>query len=556
MRRRQRLLSPRYASPEQVRGRRVTTASDVYSLGVLLYQLLGGEHPYPFEAVTEDEMVRAICEARPVPPSIAVARSGHAPEIAAARGTTPAKLRRGLADDLDAIVMKAMGKRPEERYGSVERLSEDIGRSLAGLPVRARAGSLAYRARKFARRHRLPLAAAALALAVAAFILVTFVRLVQERARVEATVDFVDVLFRESNPDRADGEELTAREILERASARAGPDLQRHPMIQAEVNKALGRVYHNLGDLAEAQRLLTEALRLQREHGPDDDEAIARRLNELAAVVHGRGQLEDAEPLYREALERIGGCAAPDPAAVPIASNLAVVRAESGDFAGAETLERCVQDRRRRLLPADHPDVATDLGVEAARRYHQGELEEAEQLLRRALAIRRDHFGPVHTKVAKTLNNLGRVIHAAGRPEEAERLLRQALEVRRRLLGVGHLDVATTEKNLAQALIDLGRAEQAEPLARHAVASLRSTLAAGDWRVADAESVLGGCLVALGRRREGGILLTASTPILEREKGDASPYTRAARRRLQAYQGLLGEGESTARPPGKIPGGR
>ncbi len=145
--------------------------------------------------------------------------------------------------------------------------------------------------------------------------------------------------------------------------------------------------------------------------------------------------------------------------------------------------------------------------------------------------------------MAKTLNNLGRVIHAAGRPEEAEKPLRQALEARRLLLGDDHLDVATTEKNLAQVLADLGQAEQAEPLARHAAASLRSTLAAGDWRVADAESVLGGCLVALGHLRAGGILLTSSTPILEREKGSASPYTRAARRRMEAYQGLLGEGE-------------
>ncbi len=533
----QRLFSPRYASPEQVRGERVTTASDVYALGVLLYQLLAGSHPYPFEAVTEEELVQAICEAQPAAPSVTVARAGAArdpAEVAAARATRPAKLRRRLADGLDAIVMKAMRKRPEERYGSVERLSEDIGRWLDGLPVSARASSPAYRARKFVRRHRLPLAAAALALVVAAFILVTFIRLAQERARVGAIVGFVEDLFREQNPDRADGEVLTARDILERASVRVGPGLVDHPLVQAEVNAVLGSVYQNLGDLAEAQRLAAEALRLQRRHDPGNDSAVARRANELAAVLHKLGDVEAAEPLYGEALKRVGGCRSPDPDALYIASNLAVLYSERGDLAEAEDLARCVREERERRLPSDHPDIATSLGVEAHLHYRQGELEQAAELFRRALAIRREYYDTDHTKVANTLNNLGGVLLAGGQTGEAEEALRQALDIRRRLLGGDHPQVANTEKNLARALTALGEAAAAEPLARNAVAVLRS--GKPGWRLADAESVLGGCLVALGRLAEAEPLLRGSLPIIEREKGEQSAYARAARQRIAALE--------------------
>ncbi len=541
IRRRHRLLSPRYASPEQVRGERVTTASDVYALGVLLYELLAGCHPYRFEAATEDELLRLVCDTEVPLPSVAVAREGRGAEIAAARATTAAKLRRRLTDDLDAIVAKAMRKRPEERYGSVEKLSEDLGRSLRGLPVSARGSSPGYRVRKFVRRHRLSLAAAALALAVAASLLATLVlrgRLTRERTRVEAIGDFANALFRESNPDRADGEDLSARDVLERASARVGPDLLQHPMIQAEVNAVLGRVNQNLGELAEAQRLLTEALRLQREHDPGDDAAVARRANELAAVLHDLGDAAAAESLYREAMERIGGCRSPDLEGLLIAGNLALLLAERGAFSEAAAIERCVRERRERELPPGHKDVASTLSTEAYRRYNQGDPKAAAELFRGALEIRREVFGAGHTRVANVLHNLGGVLVSDGQAEEAEGLLRQALAIRRRLLGAEHPKVASTEKNLARALTALGDAATAEPLARHAVAVLSAGKA--DWRLADAQSVLGGCLAALGRIAEAEPLLLASYQVLEQVKGSQSPYTLAAGRRIDLLNASRG----------------
>jgi non-specific serine/threonine protein kinase/serine/threonine-protein kinase len=182
-----RLMTPEYASPEQVRGRRVTTASDVYSLGVVLYELLSGRQPYRVTTGDPEELIRVVCERDPERPSTAVTQAGPGPEATVVvRGETAAGLARRLRGDLDAIVLKAMRKEPELRYASADQLSEDIGRHLAGVPVLARRGTAGYRAGKFVRRHRVGLAAAALVLAALAGGIVMTVREARRARAAEA----------------------------------------------------------------------------------------------------------------------------------------------------------------------------------------------------------------------------------------------------------------------------------------------------------------------------------------------------------------------------------
>src|SRR5690606_16880546 len=165
-----RMLTPEYASPEQVRGAPVTTASDVYALGMVLYQLLCGRRPYEvIRSLAPAEIERVVLEQDPAPPSVAIARGDHADAqtapaaVAGRRGMSPDALRRRLRGDLDTITLKALAKAPERRYGSALQLADDIARHLDGLPVTARPDSIAYRAAKFIRRHRTPVAAGALA---------------------------------------------------------------------------------------------------------------------------------------------------------------------------------------------------------------------------------------------------------------------------------------------------------------------------------------------------------------------------------------------------------
>jgi serine/threonine-protein kinase len=253
-----RLLTPSYASPEQVRGEAITTASDVYSLGVLLYELLAGRSPYRVEPGLLHEVERAICEEEPERPSQALLRSPAAgptaEAIAAARGMRPAALRRRLAGDLDNVVLMALRKEPGRRYGSAAQLAADLERHLGDLPVLARPDTLAYRGRKFVQRHRAAVAAAGLSLLVLAGFVVSLAaqgrRLARERDKARYALSFLVDVFEDADPHKTAGAALTAREILARGAARAAGELSRPPEVQAAALDAIGQLGLGLGQAA------------------------------------------------------------------------------------------------------------------------------------------------------------------------------------------------------------------------------------------------------------------------------------------------------------------
>jgi eukaryotic-like serine/threonine-protein kinase len=528
------VLTPEYAAPEQVRGQPVTTATDVYALGLLLYELLCGVRAQSAPTLTPAALERAICETDPPPPSAALPAGAPADVQArvAARGGSLDRLRRRLHGDLDTIVATALRKDPARRYASVDLLSADIERHLTGLPVVARADTLRYRTGKFLRRHRIGVAATAavtLSLALGLGIAVTgLVRAqrAEERALDDARTagqvsDFLVELFRVNTPGEARGNTVTARELLDRGAERVATQLDSQPVVQArllrtmgqaydalglydpalalfeqeldierartgersaEVAAALGRlagIHGNRGDYARSRDLARAALDIQEGIQPVDSTELATTLNQLG-TAHGRlGELDDARAALERAFaldeRRLG--ADHGRLASPL-NNLAILHWQQGDVAAAAPLFQRALALWERDYGAEHPVVAHVVNNLALVSKQAGDFAQARAFHERALAIREKALPAGHPDIAESLNNLGSLLLDTREYDEARRLLERALELRERALGPDHAYVATTLNNLGFALIGLGDAATARPPLERAHAILELSVGA------------------------------------------------------------------------------
>jgi len=544
-------MTPEYASPEQVRGERVTTASDVYSLGVVLYQLLTGHAPYRLEERTEAEITRAICEEDPKRPSAMVGRTEEirrgdgnvvrlSPDVVSrTREGDPRRLRRRLTGDLDSIVLRAMRKEPRHRYGSVDQLSEDIHRHLRGLPVRARRGGFAYRAGKFLRRNKIALA---VLLVIVGFSITTTVlwrqalhrrdQVDRERARQEAMFGILEVIVKSYGPDEVPGSHGATRLLLEQLGEKISEELKDEPELRADLFEEVGNICRDRGFHQEAEWLLAESLAISREIFPGDDPLLARRINNLGTVLYNLGEYEEATRLFSEAMEMKRRLGEDEERALKTISNLAILMTHRGDYAEAEKLYRYALTLRRRIYEPTHRSIADSLMGLGALFYTRGDFAQAEAKLREALEIRVNAYGPEHTRVASAHNNLGAVLHALGRLEEAEGHYQEALAIRRQRLGEDDPKTVRTKRNLAVLLLDLGELPTVAVLVPQLFEVLSATKPADDWELADAAGVLGTYLASLGRYAEAETCLLESYHGLAASKGPQATYTRDALHRL------------------------
>lgn len=463
-----RVMTPEYAAPEQVRGEPVTTATDVYALGAVLYELLTGRRAHQFERHTPAEVERVICDTEPDPPSAAV--------------TGADRLRRLLRGDLDTIVLKALQKDPARRYPSAEALLEDLRRSQSGLPITARPDSFGYRSRKFLLRHRAGVAAgAALVVALVGGLAATLWQ-AREKAREAATArevkDFVVNLFQVSDPAESRGREITARELLERGVRRVDSALGRQPAVQEELLGVLGKIHWELGLYAQADTLFSRAVVVaRRAYGPDHLE-VAARLTDQGTALRELGEYAAAESVFGRALGIRRRTLGPDH--VDFANTmgeLAMNLADAGEYARAESLYRAVLAIDTKNLGPDALEVASDLenlGVLLADQL--GQVEEADSTYRAVLEIRRKHYDAGHPQVVNVLANIAGNLQSLGRFAEAESLHRQVLAARRRLHPTGHPDVAYTLHGLATLLEETGRWPEAESLYTEALEQRRRLL--------------------------------------------------------------------------------
>jgi serine/threonine-protein kinase len=566
-------MTPEYASPEQVRGEPITTASDVYSLGVLLYLLLTGQRPY--RPTTDPQaLADAICKTEPVRPSSAIARAG---EVKEPSGETKL-LRRQLAGDLDNIVLMAMRKEPQRRYASADQLSNDIERYLEGLPVTARKDTLAYRTRKFVGRHKVgvTLAAAALLLIVGFSITATLLwqRAERARERSQAVVTFLVDLSSAPDPKLSHGVDITARELLDRGVKKMDQSFTGQPELRADLMSTMGTVYLNLGswdrakqlfetaldlhrktlgkndprianDLhnlastlrylgkdSAAEPLVYEALQLQRQRGDTRNIEYARGLTNLAAILDAKGDFDQAERLYKEGLVIKRTLPNVDRDIAISLNNLGKLAQTRGDFPTAGKYYRESLAIRRKLAGGQpDPDVAIALNNLASLLQDQGNLADAEIDYRESLALRRELYAGPNSKVAGSLSNLGNLLQARGDFAGAESCFREALSIADQTLPPDHPSRGVFLRNLASVLPSEGKAAEAEPLVREALAIFRAKPQT-PWRIPDTESVLGGCLTALGRYQEAEPLLLGSYPILLKDKGDGAKHAPEARQRI------------------------
>jgi eukaryotic-like serine/threonine-protein kinase len=445
-----RWMTPDYAAPEQVRGERTTTATDVYQLGVVLYRLLCGHHPYAAGAAGPAYLLeRAVCETEPRAPSRALLQEipprpsrDAAAVVAAQRAATPGQLRKALAGDLDSIVLRALQKEHTQRYGTAEALARDVRRHLAGQPVEARQGTLVYRTRKFVARHRVAAGGAALALLVLGATSTMYVVQIgreRDRAQLEArkageVAQFLVGLFQASDPRESPGTPVTAMTLLERGVEQAN-ELEGQPAVQAEMLHTIAHAYFGLGQLDAARAMWERSLDIRRRNLPAGHPDIAHSLAHIGWVW--------------------------------------LVGSEF--VAAAEHFESALAIQRAALGP-EHAEVANSLAGLGLAQNGLGDTGAAETNLRHALRIRRKLYDGPHAEVANGLHDLAIVLRTRGDIDAAVPLQREALQMRLALLHADDPAVAAARKKLGFLLLLQGDYPAAEPLLLEAHASLRHTL--------------------------------------------------------------------------------
>ena len=569
---RERIMTPLYASPEQVRGDPISTASDVYSLGVLLHELLTGRSPYRITTREPHEVARAILEQEPQKPSAVV----------------PAGIARRLRGDLDTIVLTAIQKEPGRRYGTAVQLEGDVRRHLAGLPLAAQPESRRSRARKFVRRHRLGVATGAgVSLLIIAFGVVSTIQSIRiraqgasitaERDRAEEVSDFLVGLFRISDPySGADGG-LSARAILDSGAVRIDRELAGQPHARAQMLFEMGRAYYGLGARDRARRFVETSLAIRRRVSPEATIEIASTLDFLGVVLREQGELDAAEQAYRDALRERRAMLGPGHREIARTLNgLASVLRAAGHFRSADSVSREAVAIDEASLANNPLDLAESLDGLAQAVHARGSFAEAAAMYRRVLTLRQNALGATHPEVGRSFARLAGAVGSAGDKGLADSLFRHGLQIERRTLGNDHPDVAADEAGHANLLhglgsdseavnlyehalttarrrlppvhtltatilsgigeleLDRGAPGRAEPLLREALAMRRSALPPQHPHIAETEELVGAAILAARRSMEAERYLLPSHEQLRAAYGDEDPRTQRARRRLIA----------------------
>ncbi len=546
-------MTPTWASPEQVAGAPITTASDVYQLGLLLYELVTGLRPQAARTSSLAELVELVCHQEPPAPSRAVlvdARDAAAAARAELRASTPAKLARRLRPDLDAIVACALAKEPDRRYPSAAALADDLERFLDGRPVRARRATMAVRAGKWIRRNPALTSAAALTalLTVGYAVAVTFQARAIERQRQLAEIEaakaaeverFVLGLFESSDPEVALGREVTARELLGRGVQRIDLGLAGQPAVQARLWSALGEIYGNLDLVGDGRALIERALGQQRRLYGERHAEVAASYHRLGVVLvaedrasEGVAALERAAALLRDlegsSSSRLGTTLAA----------LGSARRRAGDLTGAEQAYREGLAIHRAL--GDRAGIAASLTNLGALLYSRHDLAGAADYHGQALEMHRQVHGEAAPATTMARLNLGMTLRRLGRLDEGIALLEQAATRQAEIYGDDHFTTLWTRVELAMARIQHGDLDGADQLLSSAAPTLISRLGPTDVRSADVALGFGQLRVRQGRFPEAEPLLRAAEAGLVSRYGDT--HGRVARARLWLGRALAGQG--------------
>ena len=574
------MMTPEYASPEQILGLPVTTAADIYSLGVVLYELLTGRRPYKLKSNNPFEITKVITDSTPPRPSLIVTQGKRS-------DVWQSIISSQLRGDLDNIVLMAIRKEPHRRYSSVEQFAADIERHLNGMPVIARQDTLGYRATKFVQRNTAAVAGGVgLVIALSAGLAATRrqARIAQrQRDKAERINQFLQKMLASADP-RSEGKDVKVTEVLGMAAQSLESDFEGQPEIRADLDNTLGMTYLGLGQFESAQEHLRRSLETRLAIFPRDSVEVATSLHNYGMVLVGKGDLNKAEKLYREALqtfrERLGN---DDMRVAKALESIAYLVGLKGRHEESIDLYEEELHILRKISGENDPEVARTMGKLGNVLTVMDKRDLAEPMHRRALAILKRVHGPEHPDIASATYNLVGTIYAK-HPDEAEKLSRESLAACRKMLGEEHDDTVWAFYNLAYVLIHRGEYSEAEHYLREALArrganlpdkhpvvgssllllgrtlmaqgeysdartaleeSLalrRAALPEGHWLLATTLTFLGECLVYLGKTERGLNLMTHNCDLLEAKLGSGHEQTRLACERIEKVHRWIAAG--------------
>jgi serine/threonine protein kinase/tetratricopeptide (TPR) repeat protein len=549
--------TPEYMSPEQAlsSGEDVDTRTDVYSLGIILYELLAGAPPIELRKVAFDEYLRRLREEDPPKPSTKI-RTGDAEtktELARRRQTEPVALARQIGGDLDSIALKALEKDRGRRYGSASDFAADIGRYLRNEAVQAVPPSAAYRARKFTSRHRwgvvMACASVVVLTAAAAISIRQSIRANREAAVAEAVSNFLrnDVLAqagastqasRSTKPDP----HLEVRTALDRAATRIDGKFDQQPEVEAAIRETMGRTYEDLGLYPEAWTELEKALDLHRRVLGENDPKTLKTVSHLGRIAALQGKYPQAEALLSQSLaaqRRVLGSEHSD--SVYSMNNLATVYYRQGKFTQAEALHSQVLEILRRVLGPEHPSTLVSMTGLANDYGDQGKYAQAEALHSQVLEIQRRVLGPEHPSTLRTMVNLASVYNNDGKYAQAEALNNQALEIDRRVLGPEHPETMRSMHVLAAVYVDQGKYARGEALHSQILEIQRRVLGPEHPETLRSMNDLADAYGNLGKYAQAEALQSQTLEIQRRVLGFQHPSTLISFENLAETYGVEGK---------------
>ncbi len=584
-----RVLTPEYASPEQVRGEHISTASDIYSLGVILYELLTGGRPYKLRGNSPEEVARAICDSDPSKPSEAVsslwsgARGKHSSTGQSSDLRSDAPNPKLLRGDLDNITLKALHKDPPRRYRSVAEFADDIERHLGHLPISARPNTLSYRTSRFYKRNKIAVSATALIMlaliAGLAIALWQYSNARRENTKAEVVNDFLKQMLAtaSSGIGGRKGYQTTITDILEDAERRLESDeLRNQPEVRAELRQVVGLGYVEQGNYIAGEKNLRLALAEQiqlygvdspkslitefglaslsfskadydsAEHiyaqrfpllrdefrkGKIDPDTLTRNLSNYAILCRARGDSIQAESLLREGLA-ISVQHSSEAQTDILSQFLALIFIDRGKFDEAESLQRATLSKLRQLPNNNTPEFCSALTLYGIILMERGDLSGADSSLREGESIYRKLYSPNHIAIYDNLRLQAQVSYLAGRYAEAEATIDQVLENYRQNSNPKYISFATALTVQGLILNKLGRGDEAERILREAVKLRQENLPANHFMTALTKGALGECLTARKRYDEAESLLIASYDSLKASQSEQNPRTLEALQRL------------------------